>query len=230
MDLTISTTLEHLTLVTWLVPEARLRGLLPAGLAPSVVPSPGGPLGMFSLAVMVERGMAFRLAPWLGLTFPQLNERAYVTLADGSGAGVYFWRSQVASRSYALPRYGLGLPYERAQLSLEVSDERRILSRDGTPVLDVEVGASQPAPEGVDLDRVREVTGNPMVGYSLLRGRRLAAFPVEHPPIAFQEARVRAVDPRGMVAEGALEPGQAPAVAVYAASSEFVIHLPPRRV
>jgi hypothetical protein len=231
MDITLRTTLKHLTLITWDVDPAGLRALLPKPLIPATIETPKGPRALFSMAFMLEAGLAPSSLPWLALYFPQLNERAYVTLPDGSGAGVYFWRSFVSSVSFVAPRLGLGLPYFWRRMQLTHQNETLALSTKTERFAEVDLlRAASPLPNGPSPEAVREATSNPMIGYSLVRQKRLASFTVEHPPIVPRLASVRSVDPSSMLASSLLTPGQAPAAVCYEAESPFLIHLPPRTV
>src|SRR5439155_2450867 len=96
----------------------------------------------FSVAVMLESGMAPRRAPWLGFSFAQLNERVYVTRPDGTDPGVFFWRSAIASPVAILPRLGLGLPYFWQKLSLAVDNERLRFAVRSEPVIELDLSSS----------------------------------------------------------------------------------------
>lgn len=231
MDLALNTTLRHLTLLTWDVEPEKLQSLLPSGLVPTTVASPKGPRALFSMALMLEAGLAPKSLPWLSLYFAQLNERAYVTRPDGSGPGVFFWRSFVASPSFIFPRLGLGLPYFWQKMSLDVKEGALQFSVKKEKLVELELGTPPTKPEGgPDPEEVREITANPMIGYSLLRGKTLAAFTVEHAPIVPKMVTVREVNASSMLAYPLLSPGQAPVVACYAEEAPFTIHLPPQKL
>ena len=232
MDITLSTTLKHLSLITWDVDPARLQAFLPPQLIPATVPSPAGPRALFSMALMLEAGLAPKSMPWLSLYFAQLNERAYVTRPDGSGFGVYFWRSYVSSPSFIAPRWGLGMPYFWKRMTLEVKEQTLALSSktEHFATLELSAPATSTSANGPSPEAVRDLTANPMIGYSILRKKRLASFTVEHPPITPRLVSVRHVDPSTMLAAPTLAPGQQPVVACYEAESPFFIHLPPRDV
>jgi Uncharacterized conserved protein (COG2071) len=228
MDITLSTTLKHLSLITWDVDPARLQAFLPPQLIPAMVPSPAGPRALFSMALMLEAGLAPKSMPWLSLYFAQLNERAYVTRLDGSGFGVYFWRSYVSSPSFIVPRWGLGMPYFWKRMTLEANGQVLALSSKSERFAELELSTTPTPTRGPSPEAVRDLTANPMIGYSLLRKKRLASFIVEHPPITPRLVSVRHVDPSSMIAASTLAPGQAPVVACYEAELPFFIHLPPK--
>jgi uncharacterized protein YqjF (DUF2071 family) len=232
MDITLSTTLKHLSLITWDVDPTQLQRLLPPQLIPATVPSPAGPRALFSMALMLEAGLAPKSMPWLSLYFAQLNERAYVTRPDGSGFGVYFWRSYVSSPSFIAPRWGLGLPYFWKRMRLEVKEQTLILSSktEHFAALDLATNTQHTLLNGPSPKTVCDLIANPMIGYSILRQKRLASFTVEHPPITPRMVSIRHVDPSLMIAAPTLTPGQAPVVACYQAESPFLIHLPPRNI
>jgi hypothetical protein len=230
MDITLSTTLKHLCLITWDVEPSQLQTLLPPPLIPATVPSPNGPRAVFSMALMLEAGLAPKSLPWLSLYFPQLNERAYVTLPDGSGFGVFFWRSFVASPSFLLPKLGLGLPYFWKSMRLEVHEQILSLASKKEQFAELDLAKSPDVPDGQFAKAVCELVANPMIGYSLLRQKKLASFKVEHAPIVPRMVSVRSVDPSSMLAYPLLSPNQKPVVACYEEESPFLIHLPPKKV
>jgi len=86
-------------LVTWAVPVARVRPLVPAQLALDTVVGPdGAPLALLTVAAVLNVGMHPRLLPALRTTCAQANYRTYVRGHDGA-PGVYFFANFVAGRA-----------------------------------------------------------------------------------------------------------------------------------
>ncbi|MDQ2805360.1 MAG: DUF2071 domain-containing protein [Chloroflexota bacterium] len=86
-------------LVSWAVPAARVRPLVPAQLALDTVAGPdGAPLALLTVAAVLNVGMHPRPLPALRTTCAQANYRTYVRGRDGA-PGVYFFANFVAGRA-----------------------------------------------------------------------------------------------------------------------------------
>ena len=100
-----------------------------------------------------------------------------------------------------------------------------VLRRAADSLAELDLTANDPTAKAAT--EILEATANPMIGYSLLRRRRLASFRVEHK--AIEPRRVKVVRAEGC----SLEAGRAlgleapPVVAAYVAESRFVIWVPP---
>jgi hypothetical protein len=225
MPIPLETTLRHLALVTWTVEPERLAALLPQGIVPRTIETDHGRRALFSLAGMIQFGLSPRYFSSLAFSFPQINERAYVSRPDGSHPGVFFFRSEIDSRVAFVPHRLLGLPYYRARVAIEL-EEGRLTVRRGTDVLaEIDLAASERTTK--EDAKILDATSNPMIGYSLVRGRRLASFCVEHEAIEPNRVRVVRAEARALETGYALGLHSAPAVAAYVPESRFVIRIPP---
>ncbi len=86
-------------LISWAVPAARVRPLVPSCLALDTVSGAGGvELALLTVAVVLNVGMHPHLLPALHTTCAQANYRTYVRGRDGA-PGVYFFANFVAGRA-----------------------------------------------------------------------------------------------------------------------------------
>jgi hypothetical protein len=97
--LAIDDLLRPALLLTWAVPAARVRPLVPAGLALDTVAGPdGAPLALLTTALVLNVGMHPRPLPALRTTCAPANYRT-VLRGPGGAVGVYFFANFVSERA-----------------------------------------------------------------------------------------------------------------------------------
>jgi Uncharacterized conserved protein (COG2071) len=223
--LTVQAELEHLAIVSWPVEARKLAAMLPYPLVPQTIDRPKQ-WALVSMTMMRDTTV--------GATYPQLNERAYVMRPDGTGKGAFFWRSHAATRQALIVRSLLGIPEFVADLTIAVSGRNYVFRRNGRIVAKLELGRSGATPpryEGLDVDRARRISSNPMIGYTLNWGVLCATY-VRHNKVRPRPARVVRVDPSFMIPTVAIDRSawQVPLLALYQRSTPFWIDLPPRPI
>lgn len=229
MTFELETTLRPLGLFTWSLPPERLASLLPAALLPQTVQLGGRRVALYSVAIMLQVRMAPRGWRIGRFTFAQLNERTYVTRADGTRAGAYFFRSSVSSWIAWVPRLIFGLPYFKRPLKLNIDAGKVEMTDAGRSQFALDPRSSVSAEQQELAAHLCPVIANPLVGYSLSRGK-LVEFDVEHAPIVPQvvNATVAAVENLPFAQQlGVVGP---PIETLYVAESRFTITMPPRKV
>jgi len=215
----LKATLTHLGIVSWAVPAVDLARMLPAQLIPQTI-DPAGELALVSLVGLFDRTL------WQ--TYPQLNERAYVTLRDGSGAGAYFWLSRADSWQAWFFGSVLGIPEIRERLDLATDRRRYRFTREGNTAIELDLQSPAPEHPGFADDRLASIGLNPLIGYTIDR-RGLDSTRVVHNDIPPREVRVLNVDSSFMRAAGLIRSAK-PLVAWYVPLTPFDIELPPRLV
>lgn len=223
--LTIEAELEHLAIISWPVDARKLAAMLPSALVPQTIDR-RKKWALVSMTLMRDTTV--------GSTYAQLNERAYVMRRDGSGRGAFFWRSHAATRQALVARSLLGIPEFVADLTIDVRGASYVFKRNGRIVAKLDLsrtGATPPQYRGLDVERARRVSSNPMIGYTLNWGVLCATY-VRHNRVKPRRARVVRVDPSFMIPTVAIEPSrrQVPLLALYQRRTPFWIDLPPRPI
>lgn len=223
--LTVQAELEHLAIISWPVEARKLAAMLPRPLVPQTIDR-RKQWALVSMTLM--RDTTF------GSTYPQLNERAYVMRPDGTGKGAFFWRSHAATRQALIVRSLLGIPEFVADLAIDVRGASYVFKRNGRIVAKLDLGRSGATPpqyRGLDVERARRVSSNPMIGYTLNWGI-LCATHVRHNRVKPRRAGVVRVDPSFMIPTVTIDPSlrHVPLLALYQRRTPFWIDLPPRPI
>jgi hypothetical protein len=223
--LTIEAELEHLAIISWPVDARKLAAMLPRPLVPQTIDR-GKEWALVSMTLMRDTTV--------GSTYAQLNERTYVMRPDGTGRGAFFWRSHAATRQALLARSLLGIPEFVADVTIDVRGANYVFKRNGRIVAKLDLrrtGLTPPQYRGLDVERARRVSSNPMIGYTLNWGVLCATY-VRHNRVKPRRARVVRVDPSFMIPTVAIEPRlrQVPLLALYQRRTPFWIDLPPRPI
>jgi hypothetical protein len=223
--LTIEAELEHLAIISWPVDARRLAAMLPRPLVPQTIDREKQ-WALVSMTLMRDTTV--------GSTYAQLNERTYVMRPDGTGRGAFFWRSHAATRQALLARSLLGIPEFVADVTIDVRGASYVFKRNGRIVAKLDLrrtGVTHPQYRGLDVERARRVSSNPMIGYTLNWGVLCATY-VRHNRVKPRRARVVRVDPSFMIPAVAIEPRfrKVPLLALYQRRTPFWIDLPPRPI
>jgi hypothetical protein len=170
----------------------------------------------------------------LGTTYAQLNERTYVMRADGTGKGAFFWRSHAATRQALLVRSLLGAPEFVADVEVRVRGTSYAFKRNGRLVAKLDLSRAGTTPRRyreLDVGRAGRLSANPMIGYTMNRGR-LYATVVRHNRIRPRRAKVLSVDPSFMLPAPVIDAAdkRTPLIALYQRETPFWIDVPPRPV
>jgi hypothetical protein len=232
-----STTLDDFAVVSFRVDPDRLRARVPERFEPTVRRfADGTDAALVSVVAFVERDFAFRFAPFVSISGPLVDYRAYGTL-DGE-RGVYVFLTSLDHPMVTVPRVLWRMPWERERVQIDGSWDRpgpdRVrVSTDGERGLELDlVGTGGPvgALDGfADADEAIEVLTHPMAGWYGPAGdvRRYSVWhDVLQPQAAVVErACVPAFADLGLV-------GSSPAIhsALVVRTASFDIHTPPRRL
>jgi uncharacterized protein YqjF (DUF2071 family) len=111
--------LRHLAMVTYSVPAARVRALVPPQFALETRTDGQGDARAFVSAVMfLNERLHLSRFPWLPFTFPQVNYRTYVRYRGVPGA--YFFAITLRSRLALVQRRLFGAPTFTVPIQFEV--------------------------------------------------------------------------------------------------------------
>lgn len=230
----VSTLLEDLLYISYLMPAVRIRGLVPSVLPLRTI----GDKVLVSVVVMRNTDVGPVWLPWPRQQYSQLNIRTYVNDPVTGGNGVFFFRSGITSLlSLALPRL-LGLPWERIRLHIETGPDPAGLRHykangdfDGKLTMEVREEKGTKALEHFSSvhDAAVHITA-PDVGYTAGTGRqRLLFFRVEHEfvePVTCEliNLQLPLLDQLGVVT---FEEMRQPHSVFLVPKTRFLVHLPP---
>lgn len=220
--LKLRATLTHLAIISWAVPAKPLAALLDPRVSSKLslqTIDDAGEYALVSLACLLDRTL------WQ--TYPQLNERVYVTERNGTRPGAYFWISRADTWQADFFRIVLGIPEYRERLRLSVSGTHYTFEREGHGIVELDL-ASAPPRSSAESERLAAVGLNPLIGYTLDRAG-LDSTKVIHTTIERREVRVVTADASFMRA-ASLIGNEKPLVAWYVPSTPFDIELPPQLV
>jgi uncharacterized protein YqjF (DUF2071 family) len=111
--------LQNVLYLSYLVPVARLRPLVPPGLRLNATGN-----GVFlSIVAMQCRNVHLSFLGWPSFSYDQLNLRTYVIDPKTGNPAVYFFRSGVSSNLIPVATRVLGIPWEHISFSLAVEQD-----------------------------------------------------------------------------------------------------------
>ena len=232
-----STTLDNFAVVTFPVDTERLRRRVPPQFEPSVLRFADGTEGsLLSVVAFVERDFAFRFAPFVSISGPLVDYRAYGTLGDEQG--VYVFRTSLDHPMVALPRLLWRMPWARERVQIDGwwdgADPTRVrVSTDGDRGLELELtgtGSDVGALDGfADADEAVDVLTHPLAGW-YGPATDIRRYSVWHDVLDPQLAVVEHASVPAFVDLDLLGPCPAVHSALVVRTAAFDIHTPPRRV
>jgi len=114
--------LHHVLYISYLVPESRVRKLVPEELPLAVV----DPDHVFVSVVMLQSaGVRLSLLPFPKFTYNQVNIRTYVLDPHSGQQAVFFLQSGVTSSVISLLTRSIGIPWQHISVELETSTDRK---------------------------------------------------------------------------------------------------------
>jgi hypothetical protein len=113
--------LYHVLYVSYLVPESRVRKLVPEELPLAVV----DPDHVFvSVVILQSAGVRLSSLPFPKFTYNQVNIRTYVLDPKSRQQAVFFLRSGVTSPVISLLTRSIGIPWQHISTELEISTDK----------------------------------------------------------------------------------------------------------
>ena len=243
--LTVETTLEHFSIVTYGIdPLALQRQFHPRFVPDLVADSEGTPRALISAVTFLDRDFRSVLAPWWKQRFGQTNYRSYVTDTATGEHVAWFFGTCLDSALVVVPRHLWQLPWHRARFEFDcvraAGGDRyatyRVATRSAwAPAeLDLEdAGAPPTTLDGFpDLETGLVLLTQPTRGFYFRRDGALGSYSIWHdrmqPTIgAVKHARFPLFERLGLLApSGAASPHSV----LLAPTIDFTIYLPPRRV
>ena len=211
-------TIEHLLIVTWRIPIAEMRGMLPPALEPVV----DGNETLISAVLFRNRDLRPARIGLLRLSSFQMNVRSYVRdPATGEPGSVYFHGLYLSRRWIAKVSASLfNVPFAYLPFGITVADDDRLewSARDRNGRVDVSaVEADAP----LDSAMVDLLT-NPHTGYFADRSGALRKWSIWHRPQQLRTVRIV----RARLADLPLGESREAWKALYVRSVDYEVYLP----
>ena len=238
----VITSLRHFSLVSYLVPIARLRPYVDPAfeIAPFTLGGVTG--GLLSVVPFLDVDFRFARLPFLRFSMGQTNYRLYVNDLYGEPLA-WFLGTALDSFSVAVPHYAWSLPWYRARIRFDMiysTSEQRYLryhvrTRSKWAAADLTlVGTAQPMPLLAGFSSIEEqqlVLTNPVRGVFRCRDGRLGSYTIWHPPMHLSVGQLKHARFALLQRLGILSPAEAqnPHSVLLTPEVEFQISLPPIR-
>ena len=118
----VEMSLHHVLYISYLVPESRIRKMVPEELPLAVV----DPDHVFvSVVVLQSAGVRLSSLPFPTFTYNQVNIRTYVLDPNSGQQAVFFLQSGVTSSVVSLLTRSIGIPWQHISADLEISTDKR---------------------------------------------------------------------------------------------------------
>ncbi|MFC1874534.1 DUF2071 domain-containing protein [Chloroflexota bacterium] len=186
--------------ISYLVPAARIRGLVPEILPLSIV---RGDKAFVSIVLLNSSQARLNWLPYPSFDYNQINIRTYIKDPQSNNQAVYFLRSGVTSKFISLATRAIGVPWERISCEFKIDADKEsnyksykalghwsgdfsisAASKPGTPV--------KPAPFA-DLKSATDYLIRPLLGF-YGRNEKVSRFRIQHPDIEPSVGQLQAFD------------------------------------
>jgi len=169
--------LQNVLYLSYLVPVARLRPLVPSELRLNAAGN-----GVFlSIVAMQCRKVHLSFLGWPSFSYDQLNLRTYVIDPKTGDPAVYFFRSGVSSNLIPVATRLLGIPWERISFSLAAEQDGSgadFYKAAGDWNGEIEIQMKSAPAEDSDATVIDVITG-PLAGF-IGSGERLKRIAIKH--------------------------------------------------
>lgn len=230
--------LEHVLYLTYEMPAAALRPVVPALLP---LATAGDDRAFLSVVLLRCRHVHASGFPFLQFDYRQINLRTYVKDPATGEQAVYFLRSAVTSPLISVMTRLIGIPWERGLLNLNVcppeGEHGFRYDAAGHHRGDIEVRAGELGPLPTDMPPFRNTREAvaflilPLTGFFGRKGQ-IQGFHIEHPALHPQTLKLRAITLPLLKDMALLRESDLiqPHSVLYVPEATFRIYLPARTV
>jgi hypothetical protein len=226
--------LRNVLYITYPVPEARLRALLPEFLKPA---APEKDNALISIVVLRCTKVRINSLPFVRFNYNQLNIRTYVVDPITGKQGVYFLESGVTSRLISMATHTLGIPWQHIGLEVQVTTDnnRQHLSYNASGIWrdDFHIAAAE-APEPCDrLTLFKDIESavdhivRPLIGFFGAKSGHTGRFTIWHQDIMPQIWQLQQVHFPLLNKLDIVEDIDNPHSVFFLPQADFYIHMPP---
>jgi hypothetical protein len=234
-NFSVDLSIHDVIYVSYLVPESRVRALIPANLDPAIVSD-----GNIFVSVVALRNKYVRLSglPFINFSYNQINLRTYVLDPETRKIGVFFLRSGITSKLIAVFTDLLKIPWEHIRFDIKASkdDKGRYVKYTvtGTWGEEICIEAQEETQEAKSIHTfenqgkvIEYITGG-TIGFFTVPGE-LLRFEVEHSVIEPRFGKVSHINLPIFTSSGILTEEEilTPHNVLLAHSGKFRVFLPP---
>ncbi|MFC1893694.1 DUF2071 domain-containing protein [Chloroflexota bacterium] len=234
----VEMSLHHVLYVSYLVPESRVRQLVPEALPLAMVKR--GRV-FVSIVILQSAGVRLSLFPFPKFTYNQVNIRTYVLDPHSGQQAVFFLRSGVTSSVISLLTRSIGIPWQHISMELETSTDKkgnyqsyRASGIWGQPFSIIAEGAPE-APLQIapfeDADKAISYLVRPLIGFFGQNGK-VRGFRIWHPEVKPHGGLIKQIhfpllQSLNLLDESAINK---PDSILLVPNAYFYIYMPPERV
>jgi len=227
-------TLRDVLYISYTVPTARLRKLVPEPLQLATV---GKDLAFISIVVLRSTRVRLRLLPFPRFNYKQLNIRTYVTDPVTGRHAVYFLRSGVTSALISLVTRISGIPWQHIDLETEVNPNKETDSYtasghwEGNYYLKSQslLDDSKGLPLFENRRDAVDFLIRPLIGFIGDKGR-LGRFNIQHPEVEPQSWQLTELDFPLFTNLGMVDELENPHSVFFLPKADFAIYFPPKTI
>lgn len=239
----VVTTLRHFAIITYLVPPARLRGLIHPRFDLVCLERNGSEYALLSVVPFEDqdfRAAAFPSPRW---RFGQTNYRIYIRDRLTGQHAVWFLGTVLGSWTVAIPRYLWKLPWHSGAFSMNCRQDAsgrytryEVVTKSAWAPAAIELTTHPESPLAFpgfpDLETGLVILTHPLTGYYYRLDGRLGSYAIWHERLAPIPGQVKKAE-FGLLDRLGLLPYSEqlhPESVLIQPQTEFFIHLPPRPV
>jgi hypothetical protein len=229
--------LRNVLYISYLLPEARVRPVVPANLPLDTWDS----VGVFvSIVSMSCRSVRLSYLPWPVFNYNQLNLRTYVVDPSTGNRAVYFLQSGVTSAATSYSTKAIGISWQHISYDLNVycenENDHEMYIAAGNWNGEIRINASVLWPGERDdrqdnLEAIEKHITTPLVGFIGPPGR-VRRFEIRHHSLEVLSGWLKDIDLPLVLSNGLLgkEEMLKPHNVLYVPEAEFRVLLPPGRI
>ena len=190
--LTVDTTLEHFSIITYTVDLEKLRRIIPKQFDIYTITLEGIQYGLVSAVTFIDKDFRFKkLLPFLKLSFPQTNYRAYIIDKESGEKCAWFFGTALGSKLVFIPKLLWKMPWFLARYNsrFELKNNSykkykiEISAKNANATIDISNdNLSEFNSKGFDsIEEAELILTHPVSGYFLRSDNKLGKYKIWHP-------------------------------------------------
>ena len=234
----VEMSLHHVLYISYLVPESRVRQLVPEQLQLAVIARNHV---FVSVVILQSAGVRLSSLPFPKFTYNQINIRTYVLDPNSGQQAVFFLQSGVTSSVVSLLTRSIGIPWQHISAELEISTDKKgnyrsyraggiwgqpfSLVAEGTPEHPITIAPFR------DVDKAISYLVRPLMGFFDQEGKT-RGFRIWHPDVQPHGGLIKQIHfpllkTLNLIDESAISK---PDSILLVPNAYFYIYMPPERI
>lgn len=240
--LNVSTFLEHFSIITYLVEIEKLRIHIPDKFEIFTITKNSKKFGLVSAVTFIDKDFHFmNLFPFLKVSFPQTNYRAYIINKQTGENRAWFFGTGIGSKLVNIPRYLWKMPWFYSKYQTEFNFVNKydvykikIEAKNSNAFIDI-TEESIPKFNYQDFKDINEaelILTHPITGYFYRSDKKIGRYKIWHPKMKIKTAKSNHVYFEKFEKLGLLnsEEMMNPYSILITEKIEFIIDLPPKSI